>query len=89
MLYCIYGKSDFYHLLLKEDLAVNLFKVTEAAEYLGVSSPTIYKLVREGRLAYYQLGDRKATRFAREDLDAFRESSRVGVRVEARKEVGK
>ena len=39
----------------------------EAAEYLKVSRPTIFRWMRSGRLSFHKLG--KATRFRRDDLD--------------------
>jgi len=42
--------------------------IRAAAKYLGVSEPTIYRWMRDGRLTYYKVGD--STRFRREDLDA-------------------
>ncbi|MBI5115265.1 helix-turn-helix domain-containing protein [Candidatus Poribacteria bacterium] len=39
----------------------------EAAKYLGVSEPTIFRWMREGTLSFFKLGG--ATRFRRENLD--------------------
>jgi excisionase family DNA binding protein len=39
----------------------------EAAEYLGVSEPTIFRWMREGRVSFFKLGG--STRFKRENLD--------------------
>jgi len=44
------------------------FTVDEAAEYLGVSRRTVYKLSQEGRLRTYILGQERTRRFRREDL---------------------
>jgi len=41
--------------------------VREAAEYLGVSEPTIFRWMKEGLLSFYKIGN--ATRFSREGLD--------------------
>ncbi|MBI4831555.1 MAG: helix-turn-helix domain-containing protein [Candidatus Lindowbacteria bacterium] len=41
--------------------------VREAAEYLGVSEPTIFRWMRDGTLSFFKLGG--ATRFRRENLD--------------------
>jgi excisionase family DNA binding protein len=39
----------------------------EAAEYLGVSEPTIFRWMREGKVSFFKLGG--STRFRRENLD--------------------
>lgn len=62
----------------------------EAAQYLGLSKSTLYKMVMRGDIAYYKVsGGRKAIAgkekaktggklfFAREDLDAWMRSNRV------------
>jgi len=41
--------------------------VKEAARYLGVSEPTVFRWMREGALSYFKLGG--ATRFKRANLD--------------------
>ena len=41
--------------------------VRQAAGYLGVSEPTIFRWMRDGTLSYFKLGG--ATRFRRENLD--------------------
>lgn len=43
------------------------FTIPEAAGYLGVSEPTVYRWMREGKLSFYKVGD--ATRFKKENLD--------------------
>ncbi len=43
------------------------FTIPQAAEYLGVSEPTVYRWMREGKLSFYKVGD--STRFKRENLD--------------------
>jgi len=45
------------------------FTVKEAAEYLCVSSRTIYKLTQEGRLPAFRIGQERHRRFRKEDLD--------------------
>jgi excisionase family DNA binding protein len=42
----------------------------EAAAYLKVSKPSIYRYCSEGRLAFYKLAGTGARRFKRSDLDA-------------------
>jgi excisionase family DNA binding protein len=49
------------------------YTVREAAEYLGVSQPTIFRWMKEGFLSFYKVGN--ATRFSREGLDAVIEKS--------------
>ena len=41
--------------------------ISEAADYLKVSKPTIFRWMRTGRLSFYKFG--KSTRFKREQLD--------------------
>ena len=41
--------------------------VKQAASYLGVSEPTIFRWMREGTVSFFKLGG--ATRFRRENLD--------------------
>jgi excisionase family DNA binding protein len=47
------------------------YSIKEAAEYLDVGEPTIYRWMREGRITYRKVGD--STRFWKEDLDAVME----------------
>ncbi len=44
------------------------YTVRGAAEYLGVSQPTIFRWMKEGTLSFYKMGG--STRFSREGLDA-------------------
>jgi excisionase family DNA binding protein len=44
------------------------YTVEEAAEYLEVSRPTIFRWMKQGKLSYYKVGG--STRFTRESLDA-------------------
>jgi len=44
------------------------FTIREAAAYLQVGEPTIYRWMRDGRMTYRKVGD--STRFLKEDLDA-------------------
>lgn len=41
--------------------------IKEAADYLGVSEPTIFRWMRDGALSFFKVGG--ATRFRRENLD--------------------
>jgi excisionase family DNA binding protein len=45
------------------------YTVDEAAEYLGVSRRTIYKMTKEGRLHTYLLSKERTRRIRKEDLD--------------------
>jgi excisionase family DNA binding protein len=47
------------------------YSIKEAAEYLDVGEPTIYRWMRDGKITYRKVGD--STRFWREDLDAVME----------------
>src|ERR1044072_4317740 len=44
------------------------FSIREAAEFLGVTEPTIYRWMRDKQITFRKIGD--ATRFLREDLDS-------------------
>ncbi len=49
------------------------FSVRDAAKYLGVSQPTIFRWMKEGTLSFYKVGG--STRFAQEGLDAIIEKT--------------
>src|ERR1700692_1114122 len=42
--------------------------IKEAAQYLDIGEPTLYRWMREGKITYRKVGD--STRFWQEDLDA-------------------
>ena len=44
------------------------YSISEAAEYLGVSDPTIFRWMKSGHLSFYKVGG--STRFTQEGLDA-------------------
>jgi len=44
------------------------YSIREAAEYLGVSQPTIFRWMKSGLLSFYKVGG--STRFSKEGLDA-------------------
>ena len=44
------------------------FSIKEAAEYLDVGEPTIYRWMRDKKLTFRKVGD--STRFLQQDLDA-------------------
>lgn len=44
------------------------YSIGEAAEYLDVGEPTLYRWMRDGKITYRKVGD--STRFWQEDLDA-------------------
>ena len=44
------------------------YSIPEAAEYLQISQPTIFRWMRDGILSFYKVGG--ATRFSKEGLDA-------------------
>jgi excisionase family DNA binding protein len=44
------------------------FSIREAAEYLGIGEPTLYRWMRDGKINVRKVGD--STRFLQEDLDA-------------------
>lgn len=47
------------------------FSIKEAAEYLDVGEPTLYRWMRENKITYRKVGD--STRFWKEDLDSVME----------------
>lgn len=54
-----------------EDAAGNekgWYSVSEAAGYLGVSEPTIFRWMKQGTLSFYKVGG--STRFSKDGLDA-------------------
>lgn len=48
----------------------------EAQEYLKVSSVTLWRLAKEGKITVYKIHNRN--RYRRVELDAFMEAHRVG-----------
>jgi excisionase family DNA binding protein len=46
----------------------NWFGIKEAAEYLDIGEPTLYRWMREGQITFRKVGD--STRFLQEDLDS-------------------
>lgn len=44
------------------------YSIREAAEYLDVGEPTLYRWMRDGKITYRKVGD--STRFWKEDLDS-------------------
>ncbi len=48
--------------------APSWFSIREAADYLQVGEPTLYRWMRDGKITYRKVGD--STRFLKQDLDA-------------------
>jgi excisionase family DNA binding protein len=44
------------------------FSIKEAAEYLSISEPTLYRWMQDGKITFRKVGD--STRFLKQDLDA-------------------
>lgn len=44
------------------------FTIRDAADYLQIGEPTIYRWMRDGKITFRKIGD--STRFLQEDLDA-------------------
>ena len=61
------------------------YSIKEAADYLDVGEPTLYRWMRDGRITYRKVGD--STRFLKEDLDAVTEIYRSAREVGKVKEV--
>ena len=49
--------------------APDWFSIKEAAKYLSIGEPTLYRWMRDGKITYRKIGD--STRFLKSDLDAF------------------
>jgi excisionase family DNA binding protein len=47
------------------------YSIKDAAEYLDIGEPTLYRWMRDGKITYRKVGD--STRFWKEDLDAVME----------------
>jgi excisionase family DNA binding protein len=56
----------------------NLLSVEEAAQRLGLSLWTVYRLARDGSLGSVRIGRRRL--FAEQDLEAFVEATRARAR---------
>jgi excisionase family DNA binding protein len=61
------------------------YSIREAAEYLDVGEPTLYRWMREGKITYRKVGD--STRFWQEDLDSVMEVFHSAKDVEKAREV--
>ncbi len=48
--------------------AQDWYSIPEAAEYLGISQPTLFRWMKQGLVSFYKVGG--STRFAKEGLDA-------------------
>ena len=57
------------------------FTVQDAADYLGVSQPTIFRWMKEGALSFFKIGG--STRFSKEGLDAVIEKTTGSKEAEA------
>ena len=45
------------------------YTIKEAAKYLSIGEPTLYRWMRDDKITFRKIGD--STRFLREDLDSF------------------
>lgn len=61
----------------QENTEKRLFTYDEAAEFLTVSSRTVKRFVKDGKLRATRLGSRKAVRIERSDLETFIEKSKT------------
>lgn len=48
---------------------IKWLSIKEAAKYLSIGEPTLYRWMRDGKITFRKVGD--STRFLREDLDSF------------------
>lgn len=53
-----------------------VYTVDEAAQYLRISKPTLYRLMRSGEISYRNIGKRR--KLTQSDIDRFLSESRVG-----------
>ncbi len=53
----------------RQDEHKDWLSVAEAATYLGVSQPTVFRWMKQGKLTFFKVGG--GTRFERRNLDAF------------------
>ena len=61
------------------------YSIGEAAEYLDVGEPTLYRWMRDGKITFRKVGD--STRFWQEDLDAVMQVFPSGKAQEKEREV--
>ena len=54
---------------MKEKIKSKWFSIKEAAKYLSIGEPTLYRWMRDGKITFRKVGD--STRFLLEDLDSF------------------
>jgi len=66
---------------VSQGVAKRWYTVPEAAEYLGLSVPTIFRWMRDGRLSFVKIGG--ATRFTQEGLEAVIEKTTGSMEAEA------
>jgi excisionase family DNA binding protein len=59
-------------------LAEEWLTMDEAAAYLKVSKPSLYRFCAEGRLPFFKLAGTGSRRFRRADLDALLEPGHPG-----------
>jgi len=52
----------------KKAAAPEWFSIKDAAEYLNIGEPTLYRWMRDRKITYRKVGD--STRFLKDDLDA-------------------
>ena len=69
VLFYIISKKRGLHMDSKGKTAPGWFTIREAAEYLAIGEPTLYRWMRDGKITFRKIGD--STRFLKEDLDAF------------------
>ncbi len=52
----------------KSETAPEWYSIKEAAKYLSIGEPTLYRWMRDNKITFRKIGD--STRFLKEDLDA-------------------
>jgi excisionase family DNA binding protein len=72
LLHLVLNCVDYIQLMEKtEATKAKWYSIREAAEYLDVGEPTLYRWMRDGKITYRKVGD--STRFWQEDLDSVME----------------
>jgi len=61
------------------------YSIREAAEYLDVGEPTLYRWMRDGKITFRKVGD--STRFWQEDLDSVMQVFHSGKDLEKAREI--
>lgn len=70
---------------MKQEKGPTWYTIKEAAIYLSIGEPTLYRWMRDNKITFRKIGD--STRFLKEDLDAFVEVFPSSKDIETAKEM--